>query len=152
MKYRIAADKLHIVHFVVGDHHMRPLVREAQARLQTAFRPKTRKCYAMLFRSFLAFCVHYSICVHSLNVTTMLAYFEFLAKNKVSVNMLANHTSALKASFVLYGLNFSLLDHPQIKYFLKSFVLKTSCPLMPFKPWSQNVTQFILVMCSNPFS
>ena len=53
-------------------------------------------------------------------MSTMLAYFEYLAKNKVSVNMLANHTSALKASFALANLNYALVEHPKIKYFLKS--------------------------------
>ena len=41
--------------------------------------------------------------------------------------MVANYVSAIKANFVLYDLPFCVLDHPQIKYFLKA--LKINRPL-----------------------
>ena len=40
--------------------------------------------------------------------------------------MLANHISACKAKFTMYGLQFHLWDHPNVKYFLKSVKINRS--------------------------
>ena len=47
-------------------------------------------------------------------------FCECLVINNCSVSMIANYLSAIKASFVLYNMSYSLLDHPRIKYFQKS--------------------------------
>ena len=62
-------------------------------------------------------------------LAVLMAYLEYLVKNSVSVNMIANHISALKAQFIIYGLPFQLLEHPEIKYFVKS--LKINRPFSP---------------------
>ena len=56
-----------------------------------------------------------------------MAYLEFLVENNVLANMLANNVSAVKANFVMWSLNYQLLDDPRIKYFLKS--IKINRPL-----------------------
>ena len=58
----------------------------------------------------------------------ILAYLEFLVKNKVSYHMLANNLSALKANFIMYGLDYSLIEHQKVKYFMKS--VKINHPLV----------------------
>ena len=45
--------------------------------------------------------------------------------------MLSNNISALKAHFVMSALNFSLWDHPSIRYFVKS--VKINRPLCPVR-------------------
>ena len=73
----------------------------------------------------------FSLCcgvnVASPTLPVLMAYLEYLVKNSVSVNMIANHVSALKAQFIMYGLPFQLLEHPEIRYFIKS--LKINRPL-----------------------
>ena len=91
----------------------------AKQRLKEAFRPKTQKCYEMLFRIFVVFglCIKFSI--SSFGTNDALSYLEYLVRNNVPSNMLANHVSAVRAHFVSRGLNFSVWDHPNIKYFQK---------------------------------
>ena len=45
-------------------------------------------------------------------LSIVIAYLEFLVKNQVSVSMIANHVSAVKAHFIIYGLPFQILEHP----------------------------------------
>ena len=56
-----------------------------------------------------------------------MAFLEFLAWNQVFVHMIANHVSAIKVNLVMYGLEYEFMDHPRIRYLLKS--MKMSRPL-----------------------
>ena len=56
----------------------------------------------------------------NLNVEVLLAFLECLVCNQCSASVMANYISAIKANFILYGLPFEIMDHPKIKYFLKS--------------------------------
>ena len=58
----------------------------------------------------------------------VLGYLEFLVKNKVSVNMITNHVAAIKAMAIVHHLHFQIMDHPSIRYFVKS--LKINRPLV----------------------
>ena len=51
--------------------------------------------------------------LQSVSLVTILAYLEFLVKNNVSVNMVANHVSAIKAKFIMYDLQYAILDQPK---------------------------------------
>ena len=48
-----------------------------------------------------------------------MAYLQFLIENNVSVHMVANHISALKANFVMYGLDYTVLNNPRVSYFFE---------------------------------
>ena len=108
---------------------MQALKSRAVKRVELAFRPKTKRSYELLFRFILGFCICSKINFHCVSLQETMAYLEFLVENKVSANMLANNVSALKANFVMWGLDFNLWDHPRIKYFLKS--VKVNRPLCP---------------------
>ena len=97
--------------------------------MDLAFRPKTRRCYELLFRNFIGFCLCSNIVIQSISLQEVMAYLEFLVQTNVSANMLANNISALKANFVKFGLKFKVWDHPRVKYFLKS--VKINRPLCP---------------------
>ena len=115
------------MHFVSDEKSLKPLIQDANTRIKDAFRPKTRRCYELLFRLFVGFCICSSVEVAKPTLSIVMAYLEFLVKNQVSVSMIANHVSALKAQFIIYGLSYHLLDHPEIRYFIKS--LKINRPL-----------------------
>ena len=93
----------------------------------------------------MAFCVVCKLDVTSLSHIVVLSYLEFLVKNHVSVNMVCNHVSAIKAMAVLFNINHKALDHPRIRYFIKA--LKINRPLatpvrniMTFKTLSKLVS------------
>ena len=61
----------------------------------------------------------------------VLSYLEYLVIHGVSVHMLANHISTCKAKFTMYGLQFHLWDHPNVRYLLKS--VKINRPIVVTK-------------------
>ena len=116
--YSLFAGQERIAGFIVG----------ASTRIRDAFRPHTKKCYQLLFRNFVAFYICAKISIRCISHSVVLAFLEFLAWNKkVSVHMVANNVSAIKANLVLYGLDHTFIDRPRIKYFIKS--MKMSEPL-----------------------
>ena len=100
-------------------------------RIFKVYKPKTRRCYAWLFRNFLGFCVCSNIKVENISLQDFLAYLEYLVENGVSFNMVANNLSTLKASFIMHGLHNLLLDHPRFKLIMKS--MKINLPLSVVK-------------------
>ena len=74
------------------------------------------------------------VALKEIDVNVILSFFECLVINNCSVSMIANYLSAIKASFVLYNMSYSLLDHPRIKYFQKSMRINR-----PLAVTSQNV-------------
>ena len=85
-----------------------------------AFQPKTRQCYIALFRVFVAFCVCVNAPLFAISVECILSFLEYLSSYRVSVHMLANYISAVKAMGIIYGLHVEALDDRRVKYFIKS--------------------------------
>ena len=106
---------------------MRELQRKANARAREAFRPKTKQCYTMSFRTLIGFCICMELSHTNMLLSTVMAFLEFLVYNKVSTNMVINHVSALKAIAIVYDIPFIALEHPKVMYFVKS--LKINRPL-----------------------
>ena len=73
------------------------------------------------------FCICSHIEINCVTIEPIMAYLEFLVQNGVSVHMVANNISAVKANFVMMGLDHTTLEHPHIKYFTKS--MKINRPL-----------------------
>ena len=83
--------------------------------VEAVFRPKARRCYQLLFRNFLAFCCLTNSLVKDVSLHSIMAYLEFLARNGVSVDMIANNVAANKADLGIYGTDHSLMDHPRTR-------------------------------------
>ena len=96
---------------------LKDLAVGVKKHLSSALRPRTDRCYNMLFRSFVAFCVSAELNIFQLNQMHVLSYLDYLIIHGVSVHMLANHISACKAKFTMYGLQFHLWDHPNVRLF-----------------------------------
>ena len=77
----------------------------------------------------------------------ILAYLEFLVKNKVSYHMLANNLCALKANFIMYGLDHSLIDHQKVKYFMKSVKINRPLVFVPRNIMSIHMLRKLIKMC-----
>ena len=110
----------------VSETILKNLAVGVKKRLLSALRPRTDRCYTMLFRCFVAFCVCARLNVFELNQMHVLSYIEYLVMHRVSAHMLANHISACKAKFTMYGLQFHLWDHPNVRYLLKSVKINRS--------------------------
>ena len=63
----------------------------------------------------------------NVSVMNALLFLEYLARNSVSANMMSNYVSVIRARFVVLGLDFTIWEHPNIKYFLKA--VKINRPL-----------------------
>ena len=90
------------------------------ARLSKAFRPKTKSCYERLFRVFVAFCISVNVVLYDLSPSVILCFLEYLVSHQVSVGMVVNYVSALKAMAIVYNIPHEVFQHPRIKYFIKS--------------------------------
>ena len=106
---------------------MEVLSAKATSRLHDALRPKTKKAYSMMFRAFVAFCLIMNVQIVKVSVKVLLSFLECLVSNQCSVTMVANYVSAIKANLTLYHLEFSICDHPNVKYFIRS--LRINRPL-----------------------
>ena len=123
---------------------MQCLASRASERIKQACRPKTKASYVVMFRLFVAFCIIMKKPVNCVDLRVVLSYMECLACNQCSAAVIANHVSALKASFIVHSLRFQIFDHPQIKLFLKSVKINRPLSLQP-----QNIID--ISSCPLPF-
>ena len=71
----------------------------------------------------MAFCLFAKVKLSHVSVSAALSYLEFLVENEVSVNMVKNHISAIRAMSIVFGLQYESWDHPRISYFVKALKL-----------------------------
>ena len=105
----------------------------------------------MLFRSFVAFCVCAKLNIFSLNEMHILSYLEYLATNGVSAHMLANHISACKAKFTMFGLQFPLWDHPNVRYLLKSIKINRPIAVTKKNIIDLSMLQQMVIQCEGMY-
>ena len=96
------------------------LTQQATSKLSHAFAESTRKAYATLFRTFLAFVAFMCWDLHQVNVFNLLCFLECLHYNGVKHLQMANYLSAIKTTFLLYGLDVACFADARIKYYQKS--------------------------------
>ena len=111
----------------VGARKCQSRQEKVKIRLSTAFRPKTRMGCQRLFKVFVGFYLCVNIALHDLSVVSVLCFLEYLVDNRVSVCMVLNYISALKAMAIICSIPHSVFEHPQIKYFVCA--LKINRPL-----------------------
>ena len=63
--------------------------------------------------------------VVNMHLSVVLSFLEYLVVHGVSVHMVANYLSALKAMFVAYHLFATVFDHQQAKYFIRAIKIIT---------------------------
>ena len=124
-------------------------MHRATARVQQALRPKTSRCYDLLFRNFLGFCICTNITMSCMGIDEIMAYLEYLVDNGVSVHMVSNNVSAIRAKFVMYGLPHDLLHHPRIAYFIKSLKINRPLTVTPRNIMSLNTLSNLVHLCQS---
>ena len=76
----------------------------------------------MLFQSFVAFCLFANVKLSNVSVSA-LSYLEFLVENNVSVNMINNHISAIRAMSIVFDLQYGSWEQSKVRYFVKALKL-----------------------------
>ena len=97
----VMVKNLKILYFVVGTQKYSSLAGKASSRLHRAFRPKTSRAYCAMFKVFVAFCVLMGVSLRHLSLEILLAFLECLLANDVSVVVLCNYLSAIKAQCIM---------------------------------------------------
>ena len=140
-----------MLHFVFSETILKNLADGVKKRLSSTLRPKTDRCYNMLFRSFVAFSVCAKLNVFKLNQMHVLSYIEYLVMYGVSAHILANRISACKAKFTIYGLQFHFWDHPNVRYLLKSVKINRSIVVAKKHIIDLAMLNDIVVQCENVY-
>ena len=76
-----------------------------------------------MFCVFVAFCILNKVALKSVSVKVVLAFLECLVLNQCSTCVIGNYISAIRANFLLYDLPFVVLEHPKVKYYVKSLMI-----------------------------
>lgn len=115
------------------------LSHDVHASLQQAHRPRTARAYDSQFKLFLAFAAYVG---HSdiIDIHLLLAFMQFLSDNNIAKNTVSNYVSAIKNSFMFYGLDNSMFHNYRVTLLLKSFAINA-----PLKIKTQAVIDFQLL-------
>ena len=138
-----------MLQFVSGRDALTGPKSRAASRIAQAFRPETRRCYELLFRNFMGFCRVTRLNVQHVDLQNLIAYLEYLVENGVSYNMVSNNISALKANFIMYDLPFQLLEHPRIRFFIKSLKINRPLSLVKRNIITLQVLQQLIQACDS---
>ena len=99
------------------------LIKLATSRLSNAFTESTKRDYATLFSTFLAFTVFMGWNVNQVNVFHLLCFMECLYYNGVKHSQMANYLSAIKSKFIIFGLDVACFSDHRLKYYQKAVQL-----------------------------
>ena len=80
---------------VVENEALTSLNSKASDRVQLAFRPKTRKAYTTMFRTFIAFCIVTKSCIVNVNVKMVLSFLE--SHNVITIPILIQISQSCEA-------------------------------------------------------
>ena len=97
----------------------------ATSRLFNAFCDSTRRTYATLFKTFLAFAIFMEWDILQVSVFNLLCFLEFLNYNNVKTSLMSNYLSAIKAYFNVLGLDVAIFQDMRVKYYQKAVQLST---------------------------
>ena len=104
------------------------LATSAADRL-SGFLPSTLRQYRRMWRDFLAFQVAAGLLPSQVTAQMLFPFMEFLHCNAVTSSQISNYLAALRALYIVYGLNTSAFKDERLPLFIKS--LKLQAPLKP---------------------
>ena len=105
------------------------LASAASHCLFSGYRLATLAAYTRYFKDVGGFLVVAEPSLPQATTLDVLAYMEHLLQNGMSVSNITNHIAGIRAMFVVYGLNPTILTNNRIPLFLKSVRINR-----PFQP------------------
>ena len=125
------------------------LAHSALYRLHSGFRPATTSQYNRMFRQFLLFLEISQVPTSQVNTVIILAFMEFLTQKGLSHSNISNHLAAIRASFILYGLNTSPFKDERLPLFIKALKINAPLSFKSQKIITIEVLQNILCICDS---
>ena len=101
----------------------------ASNRLGSSLAQSTTSSYDQKFRMFLSFCCFATVALSQISTPVILSFLEFLVHNNTSPSSVLNYVSAIKSSFLRFGINLACFQDHRLKMYNKS--LLRSKPLNP---------------------
>ena len=117
-------------------------------RLKSGFRPATWAQYHRAFKQFIAFLESESIQLLQVNTITLLAFMEFCYCSGMSQSSISNSMAAIRAMFIVYGLNTQPFKDERIPLYIKSLTINAAFRPKAIKLISIEVLQQIVTACS----
>ena len=105
------------------------LASAASTCIFSGYGPATLAAYTRYFKGFLGFLVVAQLSLPQATTLDVLAYMEHLLQDGMSVSNITNHIAGIRAMFVVYGLNTTILTDSRIPLFLKA--VRINRPLQP---------------------
>ena len=100
-----------------------------------------------MFREFLCFLEISQVSTLQVNTVVILAFMEFLTQKGLSHANISNHLAAIRASFIMYGLNTTPFRDERLPLFLKALKINAPLSFKSQKIITTDVLQCILLMC-----
>ena len=99
----------------------------------------------------MCFCIYLNVDVAKLDVDGILAFMECLHANQVSINMIVNYLSAIRAKLVVLGLNPSPLDDKKVKFYVRALKLNRPMSVTTHNTISLDMLLKIVHQCGVSF-
>ena len=119
----------------------------ALQRLYSGFRPATWAQYSRMFRDFLTFLEKSQIPIFKVNTLLLLSYMEYLHQKGLSHANISNHMAAIRASFIIYGLDTMSFKDERIPLFIKALRINAPLTLKPNHNISIEMLHNIIHIC-----
>ena len=103
------------------------LASRVLARLQSSYRPATKRNYDRMFKGFLASLVPAGLYLSQVDTIKLLAFMDFLCQKGFTPFYIANYLVAIRAKLVMIGLSTTFTQDHKIHLFLKA--IKINRPL-----------------------
>ena len=117
-------------------------------RLKSGFRPATWAQYHRAFKQFIAFLESESIQLLQVNTITLLASMEFCCYSGMSQTNISNSMAAIRAMFIVYGLNTQPFKDERISLYIKSLKINAVFTPKTVKLISIDILQQIVTVCN----
>ena len=127
--------------------HASQFAESALDRLKKGFRPATWLQYRRMFAQFIAFLEYENTHVLQVNTIVLLAFMEFCYQSGLSQANISNHLSAIRAMFIVYGLNTKPFQDERVPLYIKSLKINANFKPTMTKLVSIDMLQQIVSLC-----
>ena len=101
-----------------------------------------------MFSQFIAFLETEKISLLQVNTIVLLSFMEFCFQSDLSQPNIANHLSAIRAMFIIYGINTAPFKDDRLPLYMKAFKINATFQPKMLKLISIETLQKIITLCS----
>ena len=127
--------------------HSSQFAASALERLKTGFRSATWLQYNRMFAQFIAFLEFEKISLLQVNTIVLLSFMEFCYQSGLSQANISNHLSAIRAMFIVHGLNTDPFKDHRLPLYIKSLKINAVFKPNTSKIVSIDMLHQIVLLC-----